>query len=386
MADFDKLTNRFGINSLKWDVKKDELPMWVADMDFEVAPEIVEAMKERISNPTFGYNVIPEEWSESYIEWWKNEHNFEIKKDWIMFSTGVVPSISSIVRRITRPGERIVLLTPVYNIFFNSIVNNGRFVEESPLLYKNYKYEIDFVDLEKKLSNPLVTLLIFCNPHNPVGKIWSKEEIKKVVDLAYKYNVKIISDEIHCDIVEPNKKYNPLLSVDKKAEEIGIMLISPSKAFNIAGIQTSAIVIPNSNLRFQVFRGINNDEIAEPNSFAIQSSIAAFKAKAWLTKMNQYVSENRGIVKEYLAKNIKDLILIESESTYLLWIDISSLSDDSVSFSQFIREKTGLRLSDGEEYGKTGKKFIRMNIACPKARVIDGLNRLKKAVELYKNK
>lgn len=387
MSNFDKLIDRHNINSLKWNCKENELPMWVADMDFEVAEPIVKAIKKRINNKTFGYNLIPEEWHKSYVNWWKNEHNFNIKKDWVLFSLGVVPSISSIVRRLTRPGEKIILLTPVYNVFFNSVVNNGRFIEDTPLIYKDYKYSIDFDLLEEKMKNPLVKMMIFCNPHNPVGKIWSEDEIKKVVDLAYKYHVLIISDEIHCEITNPDKKYVPFLSVNNKAKEIGIMVCSPSKSFNIAGIHTSAIVIPNEKIRFDVYRGINNDEIAEPNTFAIQTSIAAFnKSKYWLDEMKEYVYQNRLIAKEYLEKNIKDLKLIEAEATYLLWIDISKISDDSLSFVKFLKEKTGLIVCEGEEYGEVSKSFIRVNIATQKERVLDGLSRLKKGVELFKHK
>lgn len=385
MYDFNKKIDRRGTNSLKWDIKENELPMWVADMDFEVCPKIVRSLEERLQNHIYGYNIIPDEWYFAYIDWWKKRHNFEISKDWLMFSTGVVPSISSIVRRLTLPGEKILVQTPVYNIFFNSIYNNGRYILESPLIYKDGKYSIDFNDLEKKLSDPQTTLMILCNPHNPVGKIWDSETLEKIGNLCYKHNVIVLSDEIHCDITKPNKEYIPFQSVNEICKNNSVVCIAPTKAFNIAGLQTSAICIPNKNLFNKVYRGINNDEIAEANTFAVQAAIAAFtKGSDWLDEVRIYIDENKKIVKEYIEKNIKSLYLVESEATYLLWIDCKSIVSDANILTDFIRENTGLYLSSGEQYGISGKSFIRMNIACPKEMLLDGLDRLKKAIDEYK--
>lgn len=385
MYDFNKKIDRRGTNSLKWDIKENELPMWVADMDFEVCPEIVRSLEERVQNHIYGYNIIPNEWYFAYIDWWKKRHNFEISKDWLMFSTGVVPSISSVVRRLTLPGEKVLIQTPVYNIFFNSIYNNGRYILESPLIYKDGKYSIDFNDLEKKLSDPQTTLMILCNPHNPVGKIWDRETLEKIGNLCYKYNVVVLSDEIHCDITKPNKEYIPFQSVNEICKNNSIVCIAPTKAFNIAGLQTSAICIPNKKLFDKVYRGINNDEIAEANTFAVQAAIAAFtKGEKWLDEARIYIEKNKKIVKEYIEKNISSLYLVESEATYLLWIDCKSIVSDANILTDFIRENTGLYLSSGEQYGFSGKSFIRMNIACPKEMLLDGLDRLKKAIDEFK--
>lgn len=385
MYDFDKVINRRGTNSLKWDIKENELPMWVADMDFEVCGEIVQSLEERLQNHIYGYNIIPDEWYLAYINWWKNRHNFEMKKEWLMFSIGVVPSISSVVRRLTLPGEKVLVQTPVYNIFFNSIYNNGRYILESPLVYKEGKYSIDFNDLENKLSDPQTTLMILCNPHNPVGKIWDRETLERIGELCYKHNVIVLSDEIHCDLTKLGKEYIPFQSVNEVCKNNSVVCIAPTKAFNIAGLQTSAICIPNEKLYNKVYRGINNDEIAEPNTFAIQAAIAAFtKGGGWLDEARSYIDENRRIVKEYLEKNISSLNLIESEATYLLWIDCANIEIDSDLLTDFIRNKTGLYLSSGAQYGKSGESFIRMNIACPKKMLLDGLDRLKKGIEEYK--
>lgn len=387
MYNFDRIIDRSGTNSLKWDIKKEELPMWVADMDFEVSDEIVKALEERVKNHIYGYNIIPDEWYESYIAWWKNRHQYEIKKEWLMFSTGVVPSISSVVRRVTSPGEKVLVQTPVYNIFFNSICNNGRYVLESQLVYKDGKYSIDFSDLEKKLSDPQTTLMILCNPHNPIGKIWDKDTLSKIGDLCYKHNVLVLSDEIHCDLTKPGCDYVPFQSVSDVCKYNSIACLAPTKTFNIAGLQTSAVCIPNKKIYDKVYRGINNDEIAEPNTFAIQAAIAAFtKGGIWLDELREYIEKNKLIVKEYISRELPMLHLVDSDATYLLWIDCGKVTNNSIELTDFIRKQTGLFLSNGSQYGDSGKKFIRMNIACPKEILIDGLNRFKLGITSYEKR
>ncbi len=387
MYNFDRIINRSGTNSLKWDIKKEELPMWVADMDFEVSDEIVKALEERVKNHIYGYNIVPDEWYESYIAWWKNRHQYEIKKEWLIFSTGVVPSISSVVRRVTSPGEKVLVQTPVYNIFFNSICNNGRYVLESQLVYKDGKYSIDFSDLEKKLSDPQTTLMILCNPHNPIGKIWDKDTLSKIGNLCYKHNVLVLSDEIHCDLTKPGCDYVPFQSVSDVCKYNSIACLAPTKTFNIAGLQTSAVCIPNKKIYDKVYRGINNDEIAEPNTFAIQAAIAAFtKGGIWLDELREYIEKNKLIVKEYISRELPMLHLVDSDATYLLWIDCGKVTNNSIELTDFIRKQTGLFLSNGSQYGDSGKKFIRMNIACPKEILIDGLNRFKLGITSYEKR
>lgn len=384
---FDKLTDRTKQNSLKWDIKENELPMWVADMDFEVAGPIVNALNNRLNQKIFGYNIIPSSWYDSIISWWERKHHYLMKKEDILFSTGVVPSISSVVRRLTLPAENVLIQTPVYNIFFNSIINNGRNVLESKLIYENNKYHIDFEDLEQKLKLPQTRLMILCNPHNPIGKIYTKEELAKIGHLCYMNNVIILVDEIHCDIVDPNKEYNVFQNINDECKYNSIMCGAPTKCFNLAGLQTSFMCIPNKDIFNRVNRGINNDEIAEPNTFAIQACEAAFnESEDWLKQMQQYIYENKIIVKNFILDNNLPVILIESEATYLLWIDCSKICLDTDELCDFIREKTGLYLSSGKQYGESGKSFIRMNIACPKTRLNDGLNRFKLGINLYLNR
>lgn len=379
---FDKITDRRNTNSLKWDVNESELPMWVADMDFETAPEITEAVTKRAMHGIFGYSIIPDEWSTAYTEWWKNRYGFEINKDWLIFCTGVIPAISSIVRKLTTPAENVVLLTPVYNIFFNSVLNNGRNVLECKLICDGENYEIDFDDLEKKLSDTQTTMMILCNPHNPVGKIWNRETLEKIGIMCKKYHVVVISDEIHCDLTKPGKTYIPFASVSDECKFNSITCVAPTKSFNIAGIQTAAVIVPNENLRNKVNRGLNTDEVAEPNCFAVQAAVAAYtRGGAWLDSLRQYLDENRRITSEFIAEKIPLLRLMNSDATYLLWIDCRGVKNIPDDISAFVRGKTGLYLSNGRQYGSGGEGFLRLNIACPKSVLNDGLCRLKKAIE-----
>jgi len=382
--DFDTVIDRRNTDSLKWNVEENVLPMWVADMDFRTAPEIISSLEQRLSHGIFGYTDIPGRWYNAYISWWKNRHGFEMKKEWLMFCTGVIPCISSSVRKLTSPGDKVIIQTPVYNIFFNSILNNGRTVFENKLKYENGKYEIDFNDLEKKLSDPKASLMILCNPHNPVGKIWSKDELERIGCLCKKYCVTVLSDEIHCDITDPGEEYIPFASVNETCRNISVTAIAPTKAFNIAGLQTACISVPNEELRKKVNRAINTDEVAEPNAFAVEAAVAAFEnGGEWLDELRDYLFYNKVTVREFLTKYLPSIKLVDSSATYLLWLDCTQVCSDSKLFAQDMRDKTGLYLSAGSSYGENGKNFLRMNIACPNKTVREGLKRLKNYMEDY---
>ena len=393
--DFDSIIDRWNTDSYKWNIREGELPMWVADMDFEVAPEIKEAMNERIEHGVFGYSVIPDRWYEAYQNWWRERHHFDIEKNWLVFCTGVVPAISTCVRKLTEVGDNVLVQTPVYNIFFNSIRNNARNIVASPLKLTSLHYEMDFDDLEKKLSDHKTTLMLLCNPQNPSGMIWDKDTLLKVGELCARYDVIVLSDEIHCDITEPGTEYVPFASVAPVCRDNSVTCISASKAFNMAGLQSAAVVVPDKELRRKVWRALNTDEVAEPNSFAVTSTVAAFeKGGAWLDELREYIADNRRLVRDYINANIPELSLIEGKATYLLWIDARKIinaakssvdngrdTSDKKKLSEFIREKTGLYLSDGEEYGTEG--FLRMNVACPRSVVSEGLRRLEAGVRAY---
>ena len=382
--DFDKAVNRRGTSSLKWDVADNELPMWVADMDFQTAPEFREAIMKRARHGVFGYSIIPDEWYQAYMDWWKKYHNFTIEKEWLIFCTGVIPAISSAVRKLTTPAENVVIQTPVYNIFFNSILNNGRNVLENKLKYDGNRYSMDWEDLEEKLANPQTALMILCNPQNPVGEIWDRETLSRIGELCKKYHVTVISDEIHCDLTAPGKEYTPFASVSDICREISVTCIAPTKTFNIAGIQTAAVVVPDKFLRHKMWRGLNTDEVAEPNIFAVDAAIAAFThGREWLDEVREYIQANKNRMVEFISEELPMLRIVSTDVTYLLWIDCHKVTDDSVEFTKYIRRETGLYISEGREYGGDGRYFMRMNMACTKATLEDGLTRLKRGVLSY---
>ena len=313
--DFDRHTDRRGTGSLKWDVPERELPMWVADMDFEAAPEILEFLRERVEHGIFGYHVVTQDWYRAYQNWWGRRHHLDIEKDWLIFCTGILPAISSAVRKLTTVGENVLVQTPVYNMFFHSIRNNGRNILENRLVYDGTEYAVDFADLEEKLANPQTTLMLLCNPHNPVGKIWDRETLLRIGELCAKHHVLVLSDEIHCDLTDPGCEYVPFASVSEVCRKNSITCIAPTKTFNLAGLQTAAVMVPDPVIRHKLDRGLNTDEVAEPNAFAVGAAVAAF--------------------------------------------------------------------NKGEEYGACGKQFIRLNAACPRQRLTDGLQRLEKSVGNY---
>lgn len=389
--DFDKITDRRGTNSLKWEVSEGELPMWVADMDFPTAPEITEAVQKRAAHGIFGYTVLPDEWYDAYLGWWERRHHFRIEKEWLMFVTGIVPAISSAVRKLTTIGENILVQTPVYNIFFNSIVNNGRNIEEAPLCYDGENYTIDFRELERKLADPQTTMMILCNPHNPVGKIWDRETLERIGELCCRHHVIVLSDEIHCDLTAPGCEYIPFASVSKICRKISVTCIAPTKAFNLAGLQTAAVVAADETLRHKMQRALNTDEVAEPNVFAVDAAIAAFtKGEPWLCALREYIAGNKRLVSEFLKREIPEIKPVPSEATYLIWLDCGGLPElkngkkTGGELCRFIREKTGLYLSGGGQYGKSGENFLRMNIACPRSLAENGLNRLGEGIAAWR--
>lgn len=385
MYNFDKIIDRRNTNSLKWNVDENELPMWVADMDFETAPEIKEELKKCVDRGIFGYSVIPEQWYDAVIYWWEKRYNFKIEKDWLQFCSGVVSAVNCVIKRVTNLGDNVLLQTPVYNAFFNCIKNQGRNIVANELVYKDCEYSIDFEDLEYKLSNPSTTMMILCNPQNPSGKIWTKKELEKIGELCYKYNVVLLSDEIHCDLTDPNCSYIPFASVSDICRNISITCVSTSKTFNIAGLHSAAVIIPNEKLKNNIVRGLNIDRYSAVNSFAVDATIAAYtKGEQWVDELRNYLYENKNIVYDFIENELPNLKVLKAQATYLMWIDCSKIANNSSELCNFIREKTGLYVSKGVNYKGNGINFMRMNIACPKEILMDGLSRLKSGVMEYK--
>ena len=375
--DFDRLLDRRSECSVKWNCADNELPMWVADMDFEVAQPIRKAIEERLSHPCFGYSEVPPSWASSYASFWARRFATPLKEDALLFSLGIIPSLSTCVRAFTSVGDEIIIITPVYNVFNHSIENNARKVIEVPLRNESERYSIDFPKLEEACAREKAKMLILCNPHNPVGRAWNKEELSRLASLASSHNVLVISDEVHGPITPNAKPYVPYVSSCQEARENSITLLAPTKSFNIAGVQTSACYAENKALRDKLAFALNADEVMEGNFLSYISSIAAFSASEdWLTQMNDYIQDNYSLFLSFIQLNLPKIKLAPLEATYLLWADISSYQKDDVVFCKELREKTGLWITPGSTYGKAGEGHVRINIACPKARLEDGLKRL----------
>lgn len=383
--DFDAPTARRGTGSLKWDVGENELPMWVADMDFRTAPAVTEAIVRRAKEGIFGYTVVPDEWYAAISRWWETRHGFHIPHEWLTFCTGVVPAISSIVKRVTNVGDRVVLQTPVYDIFFHSVENAGRVVSESPLIYENGTYRADFEDLERKLSDPLATMMILCNPHNPVGKIWTREELATVGALCKKHGVTLLSDEIHCDLTDPGAEYVPFASVSAECREVSVTCLSASKAFNLAGLQSAAVAVPEEHLRAKVVRGLNSDEVAEPNCFAALATVAAFREGGdWLDALRAYLAANKRAAVAAITDLAPGVRVVPQNATYLLWLDCGELTKNTDGLRDFLRKETGLYLSAGSPYRGNGAQFLRMNVACQRDVLAKGLDKFADGIRKYR--
>lgn len=385
--DFDKDIDRRGTGSLKWDKNPGMLPMWVADMDIETFPGVKRAIEERAAHGIYGYTIDTDDWNKAYIKWWETRHDFKIRKEWLVFVTGVVPAISSAVRKLTTPGENVLIQTPVYPIFFNSILNNGRKVVENKLSYDKTKHEysIDWEDLILKLRDPQTTLMILCNPQNPSGNIWDKDTLTRIGELCKKNHVRVISDEIHCDITAPGKEYIPFASVSEINREISVTCVAPTKTFNIAGLQTAAMIIPDPDLRHKMWRSVNTDECGEGNCFAAEAVKAAYTKAGgeWVDQLREHLWKNRKIAEEYIRKNIKVLDPVASDASYLMWVDCSKIVSDSDRFVSHLEKSAGLMLNSGKAFGGNGDKFVRINLACSTGLLEEGLNRLYNGTKIY---
>lgn len=384
---FNEIVDRKNTNSYKWDTtEKGVLPMWVADMDFKVATPIIDSLILKALHGVFGYTMTPDKYYEAEINWWDKRHNFIIKKEWIEPSVGVIPSLSAIVQAFCKEGEKVLIQSPVYNYFNTSITNNKCEIVTNNLIYKNDTYEIDFLDFEEKVKDKKVKLFILCNPHNPVGRVWSKKELKKMGELCLEYGVIIVSDEIHRDLVYSDFTYTPLISINDDFLQNFITCTAPSKTFNLAGLKTSNIIVANQEYKKRIDRSLNINEAIEPNTFGIEALINAYTyGEDWLDELLIYLEKNRDRFISYIEKNIPELKVIKPQATYLLWIDCSKLNIKSNELADKIKEIGKLRIASGETYGETGDNFIRVNIACPTATLDEGLKRLNLAIDSIKS-
>ena len=380
--DFESVIERTGTNSLKWDLFDDDLPMWVADMDFRVAPQIEKAILKRVAHPVFGYSIVPDSLFDAYISWWDRRYDFKMSREEMLYATGVMPSISSMIRCLSEENDNILIQSPVYHVFFYVIEDNNRNVLENELIYEDGAYRIDFDDLDEKLSDS--KMMILCNPHNPIGKIWSKEELTRIGELCRKHDVILITDEIHCDLTDPGLKYNPFMTASDYDKSI--LCLSPSKSFNIAGFQSSIVYSQNEDLLTKIKTQLHVDSSDSANVFAVSAVEAAYnESEEWLEALREVLYENKQTVKDYLASELPVIKLVECDATYLLWLDCSDLNVSSKVLSEFLRQNQGLFLSAGRDFGQNGDSFLRMNIACPQKLLKEGLDKLKAGVIALNN-
>lgn len=372
--DFDEIIPRRGTNSYKWDSEADPdvLPLWVADMDFRTAPAITEALTARASQGIFGYTRVPDSYYTAVSNWFANRHGWTIDASSVIYTSGVVPAISAIIKALTSPGDKVLVQTPVYNCFFSSIRNNGCLIDESPLIYSGLTYTMDFGDLERRASNPAVKLLLLCNPHNPAGRVWTRDELVRVRDICRRHNVRVVSDEIHCELTMPGFVYTPYATVDPGA----IVCVSPSKAFNLAGLQIANIVCPDSETRRLIDRAINDNEVCDVNPFGVIATEAAYRHGAdWLAQLIGYIWENYRFMQDFCRDALPALPLTRLEGTYLVWMDCRALPFTSDELERRLLTEARLWLNAGTMYGAAGEGFMRWNIACPRAVLAEGLNR-----------
>ncbi len=381
MYNFDEVIERRNTDCAKWDIVKDEdmLPMWVADMDFRCPPEIIDALYRRVEHGVFGYAGAYHSYYTSTINWMKKRHNWEIELDWICSSPGIVPALDMLVRGLTHPGDEVIIQTPVYHPFFSVISNNHCKVVENELVLDGYRYMMDLDDLEKKL-NPNVKLLILCSPHNPVGRVWTKNELIRLGELCLKHDVTVISDEIHSDLVFPGYEHQVYASISPELARKCVVCNAPSKTFNIAGIQASSIIIPDESIRREYQKIAKNTGLGLPNVFAITALQAAYDhGGEWLDELRIYLKDNFEYLQKYVREKIPTVNVISSEGTYLAWLDFRGLGIDDMELENLMKQEK-LVLSPGRIFGNNGWGFQRINIGCPRAILIEGSHRLEKAV------
>lgn len=376
--DFDKQISRRGTDSYKWDSEKSEdvLPMWVADMDFQTAPCIIEALQRRVAHGIFGYTRVPDEYYDSVRAWFGRRHGWQIEREWMIYTSGVVPAVSAIIKALTVPGDGVLLQTPVYNCFFSSIRNNGCEIVSSPLLQTDDTFRIDFDDLERKAADERVKVMLLCNPHNPAGRVWTKEELTRIGEICLRHDVTVISDEIHCELVFPGHTYTPFASLSDEFRQHSVTCISPSKAFNIAGLQIANIICPDEEIRRKIDKAINTNEVCDVNPFGVVATMAAYnEGEEWLKQLLAYLHENYLCTLDFCRKHLPDFPITKLEGTYLIWMDCRTLKRTSEELEELLIKEAGLHLNAGTMYGAEGEGFMRWNIACPRTKLLEGLER-----------
>ena len=380
---FDEIVNRRGTHSVKWDeAAEGVIPLWVADMDFKAAPAILEAVRKRAEHGVFGYTVVEEDYYLAIINWFQRRHDWHIRREEILYTTGVVPAMSVAIKALTMPGEKVLILSPDYNCFFSSVRNNGCEVLESVLKRKENTFEVDWEDFEAKCADEKTTVFLLCNPHNPTGRVWTKTELMQMNDLCMKYGVKVISDEIHCELIMPGYKFQPFASVSDQCRKNSVILNSPSKSFNIAGLQAANIICSQPEWRRRLDRAININEVCDLNPFGPVALIAAYnESEDWIDELNQYLWGNYQALCEFVEKELPLLRVCKLEGTYLPWVEVSALGVSSQNLCDRLMSEAKVWVNPGTMYGpQSGEGYIRINIACPRSLLLEALERIKKVL------
>ncbi len=386
MANFDKIIDRHGTNTYKWDAlnefygREDLLSMWVADMDFESPKIIIDKMKERLEHGIFGYTFVSESFKDSVRSWLSKRHGWKIKEG-ISVTPGVVPAINLAIRAFSHPGDKVIVQTPVYYPFFAAIENTGRHIVRNPLKYENGKYFMDFEDLKSKIDTR-TKILILCNPHNPVGRVWTKPELEKLAEICIENNILIVSDEIHSDIVRRGQKHIPIASISPEISEKTISCYSVSKTFNLAGLQTAVSIITNPKLNMEFQNSMENVNLSSGNIFGLVAMEAAYRyGEEWLEELLDYLDGNYKFLKKFVSEKMPRVKVAEAEGTYLVWLDFSELGISQDKLNDLMVNKAKVALDGGEMFGEEGIGFMRINIGCPRKMLEEGLNRIATAIE-----
>ena len=381
--DFDEIIERRGTGSVKWDESpsSDVIPMWVADMDFKAAPAILEAIRKRAEHGVFGYALVEDDYYDAIISWFQRRHQWTIRREEILYTTGVIPAMSCAIKALTMPGEKVLILSPDYNCFFSSIHNNGCEVLESVLRFSRNipnRFEVDWEDFEHQCADEKTTAFLLCNPHNPTGRVWTREELQQMADICHRHQVRIISDEIHCELIMPDHQFCPMATVDDEA----IILNSPTKSFNIAGLQVANIICRNAEWRRRINRAININEVCDLNPFGPVALKAAYnESEAWIDELNQYLWDNYQALSDFVAQNIPQWKVMPLEGTYLVWVDVSLCCDNVTAYTDKLMQEAKVWLNPGTMYGaESGKGYVRINIACPRSRMMEALQRISTVV------
>lgn len=380
--DFSRPTERRGTDSYKWDSapETDIIPLWVADMDFETFPGITEALQRRVAHGIFGYTRVPEAYYEAVCNWFGKRHGWHINREDIIYTSGVVPAVSAVIKALTLPGDQVIVQGPVYNCFFSSIRNNGCEMVSNSLIYnkEELRYEIDFDDLERKLAHERARLMLICNPHNPGGRVWTRDELTRVAELCHKYGVRVVSDEIHCELTLYDNEYVPFGSLPDELSHGSITCCSPSKAFNTAGLQIANIVCRDAEVRNRIDRAININEVCDVNPFGVIALQAAYSDEGyeWLTQLRAYISSNYDLLRERFARELPKCKVMRMEGTYLAWIDCSELHISSDEIEEMLMHENKVWVNAGSMYGTEGAAFIRINMACTSELLNEGITRI----------